>query len=483
MPHYPADPSANPVVAILGRPNVGKSTMFNRLAQRTASIVKDEPGVTRDRIYAEADIDGRPVTVIDTGGWEFSPETETAMGINEQCRKAMAEATVILFVVDGQNPFTADDFETATMLRKSKVPAILVVNKIDGFKQESVASDIYELGMSPVIMVSSVHGRGFIDLEDEIVKHLPEYVPPVENEPDYRDAEIETDEEADDENGGNKKNEYNDNLATRVAIIGRPNAGKSSLINKLLNEERLLTLDMPGTTRDSVDTLIKWNDKEYVLVDTAGIRRKSKVKKESPEYLAVSSAITAMTSCRVVVLMIDASGEVAEQDAKILGLAVDRGRAVVIALNKWDLLDKENEKKGLILEQVKQKLAFAPWAKTVTISALEGNGLNKLLNTVDEVAAEFTKRISTSKLNDLFMNIVDHHPPPMRKGRPVKLYFATQAGVRPPSFVVQCSYPEALHFSYRRYVENRIREEFGFEGTPLKMIFKQRERHDSRKPK
>ncbi len=475
VPHYPADPGLNPVVTILGRPNVGKSTMFNRLAGRTASIVKDEPGVTRDRIYAEADIGNKIVTIVDTGGWEYSPETDTAMGINEQCQKAMAEAAVILFVVDGQTPLTNDDYETAQMLRKTRTPTILVVNKIDGFKQETAASAVYELGMQNVIMVSSVHGRGFIDLEDAIYDFLPKNSKKIEAQLETNKVDGDSDTDFD-----QNQEDINNELATRVAIIGRPNAGKSSLINKLLKEDRLLTMDMPGTTRDAVDTLIKKNGKEYVLVDTAGIRRKSKVKKDSPEYMAVSTAVSAMSRCRVVVLMIDANGEVAEQDAKILGLAVDRGRAVVVALNKWDLLNGDNEKKTSIKAQLKEKLAFAPWIKTVTISALDGKGLNKLLNTIDEVAAEFNKRISTSKLNNLFQDIVDHHPPPLRKGRPVKLYFATQAGVRPPTFVVQCSYPEALHFSYRRYVENRIRENFGFEGTPLKMNFKQRARRGNK---
>lgn len=465
VPHYPASPEQHPTVVILGRPNVGKSTLFNRMAGRTASIVKDEPGVTRDRIYAEADVLDKTVTLVDTGGWEYSPENATEQGINAQCHRALKEACLVLFIVDGRHSPTTGDFETADLLRKLQLPAILVVNKIDGPKQEADATEMYSLGMQDVMMISSVHGRNFDILEDRMYEHIPDSAkfdlhPPAPN----------PEEEEDEESAANR-------YATRVAVIGRPNVGKSTLINTLLKEDRLLTMDMPGTTRDAVDTHIRLEDgREYVFVDTAGIRRKSKVKKESSEHLAVSSAVTAMTKCRIVVLMIDADGEVAEQDAKILGLAVDRGRAVIIVLNKWDLLKGDAEKQRATRELLEQKISFAPWAKKATISALNNNGINKLLKAIDEANAAFTKRVPTSKLNALFNDIIMHHPPPLRKGRPVKLYFATQASVRPPTFVVHCSYPEALHFSYQRYVENRIRKEFGFDGTPLKMVFKKRSR-------
>ncbi len=464
IPHYPASPSEHPTVVILGRPNVGKSTLFNRMSGRTASIVKDEPGVTRDRIYAAAEIMNKVVTLVDTGGWEYSPETDTELGINRQCQLALKEASLVLFIVDGRHAPTTGDYETAALLRKQQTPTILVVNKIDGPKQEADASEMYALGMDLTVMVSAAHGRNFDKLEDQMYDFIPDSaIVPAE----FDDGEeTESDEEE-------EPREY----ATRVAVIGRPNAGKSSLINKLLNEERLLTMDMPGTTRDAVDTHIRMEDgREYVFVDTAGIRRKSKVQKESPEHMAVSVAVNAMSKCRIVVLMIDADGDIAEQDAKILGLAVDRGRAVVVALNKWDLLKGDSERQRAVREMVKQKLSFAPWAKTVTISAINGKGLNRLLDAVDVANEAFSKRVPTGKLNALFDDIIMHHPPPLRKGRPVKLYFATQASVRPPTFVVQCSYPEALHFSYQRYVENRIRETFGFDGTPVKMIFRKRAR-------
>ncbi|MBN2718872.1 MAG: ribosome biogenesis GTPase Der [Deltaproteobacteria bacterium] len=476
VPHYPASPSANPAVVILGRPNVGKSTLFNRLSGRTASIVKDEPGVTRDRIYAEADIGDKLVTLVDTGGWEFAPENDTEAGINRQCQQALKDATLVLFIVDGRHSLTAGDFETAALLRKQQLPTIVVVNKIDGPKQEADAAEVYTLGMDNVVMVSAAHGRNFDVLEDMMYEYIPESAKfTVDDGPDASPEAPES-EEGEDEDTEEK------GYATRVAVIGRPNAGKSSLINKLLNEDRLLTMDMPGTTRDAVDSHIRLEDgREYVFVDTAGMRRKSKVEKESSEHLAVSAAIGAISRCRVVVLMIDADGDIAEQDAKILGLAVDRGRAVVVALNKWDLLKGDSEKQRAVKELVKRKIAFAPWAKTVTISALNGKGINKLLEAIDQASETFSKRVPTGKLNALFDDIITHHPPPLRKGRPVRLYFATQASVRPPTFVVQCSYPEALHFSYERYVENRIRDAFDFEGSPIKMIFRKRARRGDKK--
>jgi GTP-binding protein len=415
------------------------------------SIVEDRPGVTRDRLYADTEVMDKPVTVVDMGGWEVNPEGEIEEGINRQCRKGLESAALVLFVVDGREPPTNGDYETAQLLRRSGTPVILVVNKMDGERQEAEAGDIFSLGMDNPIMISALHGRGISNLEDEMYRLLPRVEPVREDSDDVED-----------------------DFATRVAIIGRPNAGKSSLINKLLNEERLLTMDKPGTTRDSVDTLIERDGKRYVFVDTAGIRKKNRVPRIGPEHMAVSAAVKAMERCRVVVLMLDAASGVAEQDAKVLGLAVDRNRAVVIALNKWDLLKGDSRLKKELTETTRDILAFVPWAEIVNISALRGTGLSKLFNAIDSAHAEFCKRVPTGKLNALFQDIVDHHPPPLRKGRPVKLYYATQASVRPPTFVVKCSYPEALHFSYRRYIQNRIRESFGFKGSPVRIIFKKR---------
>jgi GTPase len=440
-----------PVVAILGRPNVGKSTLFNRLVGRRAAIVEDRPGVTRDRLYAEASVDEKSIILVDMGGYKASPDGDVEEGISEQCEQGLEQANLVLFVVDGRSPPTNGDHETVEMLRRSGRPAILVINKIDGGQHESEAGDAYSLGLSPAVLISALHGRHMIELEDLMYERLPEA----------------TDEPEPEE----------DELLCRVAIIGRPNAGKSSLINKLLGEERLLTLDQPGTTRDPVDTLVTRGDKRYVFVDTAGIRRKRSVRGAGPEKLAVTAAIRAIERCHVVVLMTDASLGVAEQDAKVLGLAVERGRAVIIALNKWDLVKRRDlaERKHLI-QRSKDILAFAKWPQALKISALTGAGLPKLLDAVDDAFTEFNRRAPTGEVNRLFEDILNHHPPPIHKGKAVKLYYATQASVRPPTFVVHCNYPEALHFSYKRYIENRLREAFGFEGSPVRIFFRGRKR-------
>ncbi len=451
-PALPPRPGDRPLVAILGRPNVGKSTLFNRLVGRTTAIVEDRPGVTRDRIYADAEIDDKAVTFVDMGGFEADPDGAVEVGISKQCLAGLEQADLVLFVVDGRVPPTNGDHDTADMLRKSGKPSILVINKIDGPNQENGASEVFSLGLEPYSMVSALHGRGISDLEDEMYAFLPE------NEL----GPLEEDDDAD---------------LCRVAIIGRPNAGKSSLVNQLLGEDRLLTLDEPGTTRDPIDSYFERRGKRYILVDTAGIRRKRSVAAGGPEKLAVTAAIRAIERCHVTVLLVDADQGVAEQDAKVLGVAVERGRAVVIGLNKWDLIKtKDNDEMKHILERSKDILAFAKWPKAVKISALVGSGLNKLLDRIDEAFDEFCKRVKTSDVNRLFEDIIDHHPPPMSKGKAVKLYYATQARTRPPTFVVQANYPEAIHFSYRRYVENRIREAFGFGGTPVRVFFRKRKR-------
>lgn len=446
-----------PVVVLLGRPNVGKSTLFNRLVGRQVAIVEDRPGVTRDRIYANAEIDDKAITLVDMGGFEATPEGPVEMGISEQCEVGLEQAELVLFVVDGRVPPTNGDHDTVKMLRKSGRPCILVVNKIDGTRHESEAGDAFSLGIQPAVMISALHGRGISDLEDEMYKFLPEsaVIPPFEQ-----------DEELDED-------------LCRVAIIGRPNAGKSSLVNRLLGEERLLTLDEPGTTRDPVDSLFERNGKRYVLVDTAGIRRKRSVSQGTPEKLAVTAAIRAIERSHVIIVLIDAADGIAEQDAKVLGLAIERGRAVVVGLNKWDIAKKlPADEKTHVMERTRDILSFAKWATVLKISALTGSGLESLLNAVDSAFAEFCKRATTSDVNRLFEDIVDHHPPPLAKGKAVKLYYATQASIRPPSFVIYTNFPEAIHFSYKRYIENRLREAFGFQGTPVRVFFRGRKRRD-----
>ncbi len=445
-----------PVVAVLGRPNVGKSTLFNRLVGQHTSIVEDQPGVTRDRIYADATIDDKAVTLVDMGGFEANPDGAVEEGISAQCQEGLKQADLILFVVDGRVPPTNGDHDTVRILRRAERPSILVINKVDGDRQTTEAGDAYSLGIEPAVMVSALHGRGISDLEDLIYERLPESpLEPVEEDDDTEPR------------------------ICKIAIIGRPNAGKSSLVNHLLGEERLLTLDQPGTTRDAVDTYFERNGKRYVLIDTAGIRRKRSIYGAGPEKLAVSAAIRAMERCHVVVMLIDAEDGVAEQDAKILGLAVERNRAVVVGLNKWDLVRKEDaDEKNHRVERTNDILAFAKWPNRVKISALTGYRMDKLLDSIDDAFIEFNKRVSTSDVNRLFKDIIDHHPPPLSRGKPVKLFYATQASIRPPTFVVYANYPESIHFSYKRYVQNRLRETFGFRGTPVRVFFRGRKRRE-----
>ncbi len=456
-PHrVPSIPSvgAFPIVAVLGRPNVGKSTLFNRLVGRAASIVEDVPGVTRDRLYADTSIDDKQITLVDMGGFEHAPEGSVEMGISRQCLMGLEQADLVLFVVDGRVPPTNGDHETVAMLRRSGKPSILVVNKVDGERMEYEAADVYSLGLEPAVHISALHGRGISDLEDLIYAAIPKsnaYVP-----------------EKDEEEG-----------VFRAAIIGRPNAGKSSLINSLLGEERLLTLDEPGTTRDPVDSLVELQGRQIVLIDTAGIRRKKNVSIEGAERSAISAAVRAMERSHVTVLLIDANEGPTEQDAKVLGLAVERGRAVVIGLNKWDLVVKRDatSKKALV-QKIDDVLAFAKWAPQVKISAKTGHNTDELVSTIIAAFDCFNKRVSTGQVNRLFENIIDQHPPPMNKGKSVKLYYATQASTRPPSFVVYTNYPDAIHFSYKRYIENQIRESFELQGTPVRIFFRARKRRE-----
>jgi GTP-binding protein len=456
VPSIPASVGVFPSVAILGRPNVGKSTLFNRMVGRAAAIVEDRPGVTRDRLFADTSIDDKPILLIDMGGFEFAPDGTVEMGISRQCLKGVEQADLVLFVVDGRVPPTNGDFETVEMLRKSGKPSILVINKVDGEKFEHASGDVYALGLEPAVHISALHGRGMSDLEDLIYAALPQHEGIYEDE-----SEAETDD------------------VFRAAVIGRPNAGKSSLINSLLGEERLLTLDEPGTTRDPVDSMVEVNGRRIVLIDTAGIRRKRSVGETGAEKLAVSAAVRAMERSHVVVLLIDANEGPTEQDAKVLGLAVERGRAVVVGLNKWDLVvNRDSKEKKALVEKIDDVLSFCKWPVQVKISAKSGENTESLIAAVISAFDEFNKRASTGQVNRLMEDIIEHHPPPMNKGKAVKLYYATQASTRPPSFVVYTNYPDAIHFSYKRYIENRLRETFGFEGSPVRIFFRARKRRD-----
>ena len=438
-----------PVVAIVGRPNVGKSTLFNRLAREKLAIVHDEPGITRDRHYADTSAFGRPYTLIDTGG--FDPESDDPMksGIAQHVRMAVAEADAIVFVADGTTELTSADRAAVQLLRVASKPVFFAANKVDSPRGDAEAFDLYRLGVKQVYPVSALHGRGVGELEAALVKSFPPAVPGEEQE---------------------------DPTVARVAIVGKPNAGKSSLLNRILGEDRMLVDDRPGTTRDSIDALVVRNDKRYVFIDTAGIRRKGKVTKgeDAVESLSVFHAIRSIERSQVTVLMCDAKEGVAEQDAKILGLAQDRARGMIIVLNKSDLLTREESKKAE--ELARDKISFAPYVAVVRLSAKTGRGVSELFSTIDAVRASFTKRIGTGELNRFFENVLDTHPPPTQGGKAPRIYYVTQAESSPPTFVAITNAPDSIHFSYRRFVVNRLRQHFGFEGVPVRVFYKQKRR-------
>ncbi len=431
-----------PVVAVVGRPNVGKSTLFNRLVGHASAIVEDLPGVTRDRHYALGDVHGRDVYFIDTGG--FDPESDHPLTENivRQVEIALEEADVVLCVFDGSNSPVPADYRAVEQLRRTSKPVVFCANKVDSAKRAQGVSDLYTLGIDHLISVSAAHGHGMRELEDALKDALPE-----EGHiavPDYQGL-------------------------PRIAVIGRPNAGKSSLVNRIFGEERQIVSDIPGTTIDSIDTLVEFNDQRWVLTDTAGIRRKRAVEKDV-EGLSVLRAIRALERSDIALVMIDATIGTADQDAKLVGLAVDRGCSLVLALNKWDLLNDEEKAKAQ--ERLNDTLRFADWAPCVRISAKTGRGIKTLRDTLSTVAKERPKRVSTSEANRFFAEVLDKHPPPSDNGRLVKIYYLTQARVAPPLFVAVCNRPEGVATAYRRYVVNQLRERFKFTGAPIKVVYR-----------
>lgn len=436
---------SKPVVAIVGRPNVGKSTLFNTLAGERISIVKDTPGVTRDRIYADVTWLNYNFTMIDTGGIEPESGDVILSQMREQAEIAIATADVIMFIVDVRQGLQDADSKVADMLRRSKKPVVLVVNKVDSF--EKYMADVYEfynLGIGDPHPVSAASMLGLGDMLDEVVKNFP--------------AGAGIDEEDD---------------RPRVAIIGKPNVGKSSLINRLAQEDRVIVSDIAGTTRDAIDTDIKYDGREYIFVDTAGLRRKNKIKEEIERY-SIIRAVTAVEKSDVVIIMIDATEGVTEQDAKIAGIAHDRGKGIIIAVNKWDAIEKDNHSVKEHTEKIRQVLSFMPYAEILFISVKSGQRVNKLFEMIDVVLENNSMRVQTGVLNEIVAEAVAMQQPPSDKGKRLKIYYITQAAVKPPTFVIFVNDKQLMHFSYTRYLENRIRDTFGFRGTALKFIIRER---------
>ena len=434
-----------PIVAVVGRPNVGKSTLFNALAGENISIVKDTPGITRDRIYADVTWLDKSFTLIDTGGIEPDSKDIILSQMREQAQIAIETADVIIFLVDVKQGLVDADAKVADMLRRSHKPVVLVVNKVDSFQK--YMADVYEfynLGIGDPHAISAVNRLGLGDMLDEVISY-------------FKDVD---DEEEDDDR-------------PRVAIVGKPNVGKSSLINKLLGENRLIVSDIAGTTRDAVDTEITRNGKEYVFIDTAGLRRKNKVKEELEHFMVVRT-VGAVERADVVVLMIDALEGVTEQDAKIAGIAHDRGKAVIIAVNKWDALEKDDKTIYRVTEKVRTTLSYMPYAEIVFVSAKTGQRLEKLFDIIDIVSENHAMRVGTGVLNEIMAEAVALQQPPSDKGKRLRLYYITQVSVKPPTFVIFVNDKELMHFSYTRYIENQIRETFGFRGTPLRFIIRER---------
>jgi len=436
----------SPLVAIVGRPNVGKSTLFNRILGQRKAIVEDFPGVTRDRNYAEVTKYDAPFILMDTGGFEPASEERLLVQMREQSQLAVEEADVILFVLDGREGLTPSDEEVAAMLRRVDKPVLFVVNKVDGPKQEEAMAEFYALGLDELHPVSAEHGVGVGDLVDAVLTHLPPAKAP----------EPETEE-------------------VRLAVIGRPNVGKSSLVNRLLGYERVVANPLAGTTRDSVDTPFTYNQKRYVLIDTAGIRRKGKVSQKLEKF-SVIQALKAMDRSHVVLVVIDAEEGVTDQDLTVAGYAYEKGRAVILVVNKWDKIEKDNKTLRQYTEKLRMSFKFLPFAPILFVSALTGQRVAKIMGEVEAVAAEFNRQVPTAALNRILEEAVRSHAPPVVQGTRLKFFYMTQTQVRPPTFVIFANKAEGIHFSYERYLQNKLREAFGFEGVPIRLIFRDRER-------
>ena len=432
---------ANPLVAIVGRPNVGKSTFFNKVVGRKISITEDRPGVTRDRLYADAEWRGKNFSLVDTGGIELKSDDTMWREIKKQAEVAIETAQVILFFVDGKEGLTTSDYDVADMLRRSKKPVILVVNKIDEYSEDKIF-EFYSLGLGEPFPVSSEHSTGIGDVLDEAVSWFEKY-----------------------------DNEEDDSI--KIAVVGKPNAGKSSLVNKLLGFERSIVTDIAGTTRDAIDTKFSYDGKNYTIIDTAGIRKKSKVE-DDVEYYSVMRAFDAVRRADVCLLVVDSTEGLTEQDTKIIGYVHEQGKPSVVVMNKWDLIEKDTHTINRFEDKLKEDLKFMDYFKSIYVSAKTGQRTERIMSAVDEVYANAHRRIATGTLNDLISDTVRANEPPSYNGRRLKVYYSSQVSVAPPTFVLFVNSTDLLHFSYERFLENTLRKCFNFQGTPIKILTREK---------
>jgi GTP-binding protein len=441
-----------PIVALVGRPNVGKSTLFNRLIGKRKAIVKNEPGITRDLNYADMVEQGRAFTLVDTGGFEpisthqDGVDSTILAKVREQALLAIEEADIIVFIMDGRDGFLPSDIDVANILRKVNKPVIYTVNKIDTSNQEQGLADFYRLGMENLIPVSAELGKGVYELMDKIISLIP------------KTSSVKEEEER-----------------IRLAVVGRPNVGKSSLVNKLLGYERVMVSDMPGTTRDAIDTPFNYDKRKYLLIDTAGIRKKARISRTVEQY-SVMAAIKNIERCDIALLVIDAMDGMTEQDEKIAGLIYDRGKGCIVVVNKWDMPEKETNTAKQYAERIRWKVKFLQFAPIIFVSALTGQRIFKILERVNEVLEQLKKRIATSQLNKFFDEFNKYHQPPIYNGKTVKIYYITQTDIKPPTFVAFVNFPEGIHFSYERFLVNQIRKAFELDKIPIRLYLRKRQR-------
>ncbi|MCB2225229.1 MAG: ribosome biogenesis GTPase Der [Desulfarculaceae bacterium] len=436
------------IVAIVGRPNVGKSTLFNRLTRTRRALVDDMPGVTRDRLYGRAKIEGREVTLVDTGGFDPPADQAFASEVHTQIELALGEADLVLCLADARAGLTPQDKEVARTLRRTQKPVIWAVNKTDSPSLEDAAAEFYALGVEHLHFISAAHGLGVLDLCREMLELLP------------------PDEDREDEEGEEE---------IRLALVGRPNVGKSSLINALTGSPRVVVSNVPGTTRDAVDTPLEFNGKPYVLIDTAGIRRQGKVNR-GLEKAGVFRSLRAVERAHVAAVLVDGDEGITDQDLKLAGHVLASHRALIMVVNKWDLVKDDDYRRGILERELEQARRFAPWSPLLFMSAKTGQGVGKLLPTVERVFSEYTRRVSTGQLNQAIEGIMGHHPPPLIKGKRLKIYYASQVATRPPTIVLMVNDPKRVHFSYRRYLNNELRRVLGLDLAPLRLIFRGKER-------